>query len=174
MWEYIEEDWNVHPGFIVPEATYHGWDSFVWLSTKESNDIGGGLRINYGDYYTGSRYLINPELMLLNFNRFQAQIDLSLNHVMLPEGSYDERIFGRRLYYYFSTKLYLKAYLQWNDDRLKNDGDRISIVNLLLRWTYRLGSDLYLVYNERRLLGASNSEIANRTLMLKATFFWRK
>ena len=172
--EYIDEDWEVRPGFIIPRNTYRGWDSFAWLSTNESNDIAGGLRLNYGDYYTGTRLGVGPELTLLNLNRLQAQIELNLNHVEMPQGRFDARTFACRLYYYFSTKLYLKAYVQWNDDRLSNDGDRISLVNLLFRWTYRPGSDFYIVYNERRLFGASGGEIADRTLMAKATFFWRK
>ncbi len=172
--EYIDEDWEVRPGFIIPRDTYHGWDSFAWLSTNESNDIAGGLRLNYGDYYTGTRFSAGPELTLLNFKQLQAQVELNLNHVSLPEGRFDARTFSCRLYYYFSTKLYIKAYVQWNDDRLSNDGDRISLVNLLFRWTYRPGSDFYIVYNERRLFGVSAGEVADRTLMAKATFFWRK
>lgn len=172
--EYIDEDWEVRPGFIIPTDTYYGWDGYAWLSTNESKDISAQLRLSFGDYYTGTRFQASPELTLLNFNRFQAQVNVSLNHVSLPDGSFNARTFGGRFYYYFSTKFYLKAYLQWNDDRLANEGDRISLANLVLRWTYRPGSDLYLVYNERRLFGASAGEVANRTVMLKATFFWRK
>ena len=172
--EFIDEDWEVRPGFIIPTDMYRGWDSYLWLMTDESKNIAGRMRLIYGDYFTGNRILVGPELMLLNIDRFQAEVELNFNHITLPQGSFDARTLSCRLYYFFSTKLYIKAYLQWNDDRLENDGDRISLANLLLRWTYRPGSDFYVVYNDRRLFGASAGEIANRTLMFKATFFWRK
>lgn len=172
--EFVDEDWEVRPGFIIPKDTYRGWDTYIWLTSNESSEIAGDLRLNYGDYFTGKRISANPELMLLNFSRFRSEIDLDINHVELPDGRFEAWTVGCRLFYFFSTKLYLKAYLQWNDDRLANEGDRISLVNLLLRWTYRPGSDFYIVYNERRLFGTSAGEIANRMLMFKPTFFWRK
>ena len=172
--EFIDEDWEVRPGYIVPTGTYGGWGPYIWMSSDESKSVVGGLRLSYREYFTGIRLTADPQIALLNFDRFQAEIDVDLNHVEMPEGSFDATTLGCRMYYFFSTKLYLKAYLQWNDDRLANEGDRISLANLLLRWTYRPGSDIYVVYNDRRLFGVSNGEIANRTLMLKATFFWRK
>ena len=76
--------------------------------------------------------------------------------------------------YFFSTELYLKAYVQWNDDKVYNFGKEKIISNLLLRWIYSPESNLYLVYNDGRLVGPGESEIVNRTFMVKATFFWRK
>jgi hypothetical protein len=130
--------------------------------------------LSYGDYYTGNRFSANPALKLSNLRRFQAELDLELNHVNLPAGSFDARTVGCRMLYFFSTNLYLKAYLQLNDDRLANDGDRITLANILLRWIYRPGSDFYIVYNDGRLIGPTGTRISNRTIMLKTTFFWRK
>jgi hypothetical protein len=172
--EYIDEEWEVRPGFIIPVENYSGWGSYLWMSTDESRDISGSLQLNYGNYFTGQRFSINPEVLFARFDRLMAEFDVSFNYVTLPQGHFNAQTFSCRIYYFFSTKLYLKAYIQLNDDRLSNDGDRISLANVLLRWTYRPGSDFYIVYNDRRLFGASVGEVANRTLMLKATFFWRK
>ena len=172
--EFVDEDWEVRPGFLVPMGDYSGLDSYIWYSGDESKDIVPELMLSYGTYFTGKRFMASPELLVMNWDRFQAELSMDFNHVMLPEGSFDARTYGARLYYFFSTKLYLKAYLQWNDDRLDNDGDQISLVNLLFRWTYQPGSDLYLVYNDRRLFGPSDGAIENRTVMLKTTWFWRR
>jgi hypothetical protein len=172
--DFVDEDWEVRPGFVIPTSTYWGWQAYAFLSSDESKAISGGMRLNYGDYYTGTRISATPQLKLLNFDRFQTEVDVGFNHVELPGGSFDARTFGCRMLYFFSTKLYLKAYLQLNDDRKANDGDRISLANVLLRWIYRPGSDFYLVYNDGRLFGPGGMRISNRTLMLKTTFFWRK
>ncbi len=172
--EYINEICEVRPGYFIPEATFSGWSTFLWYRVNEARDTVLNLRLDMGDYYTGKRYSVNPEIELTISNRLQAEFDFDMNYVFLPEGEFSAKTFGCRLYYVFSTKFYVKAYLQYNDDRLANDGDSIWLANVLLRWTYRPGSDFYIVYNDRRLFGASNGDIANRTLMAKATFFWRK
>ena len=172
--EYVDEDWEVRPGFIVPMDTYQGWNSFLWITSNESKNVSGGFRSNYGDYYTGKRLSLGPEILVTTTNRLRAEFNFDMNYVSLPEGDFTAQTFGCRIFYYFSTKLYIKAYIQLNDDRLANEGDSVTLANLLLRWTYRPGSDFYIVYNDRRLFGASAGQIANRTLMAKATFFWRK
>lgn len=172
--EFIDEDWEVRQGFIIPSRRYWGWSNWMWLSSDESKPLSGTMRMTYSDYYTGHRLSVNPGARIMNFDRFQAELDVGLNHVALPQGSFDAQTFGCRLLYFFSTKLYLKAYLQLNDDRLANDGDRISLANVLFRWIYRPGSDIYLVYNEGRLFGPTGMRTSNRTVMLKTTFFWRK
>ena len=146
----------------------------MWFFSNESSDLAANLRISYGDYYTGKSLRLDPELTIYNFDRIRMDANVSYNFVDLPVGSFTAKTLGFRFYYYFSTKLYLKTYLQWNDDRKANEGNQISLANVLLHWIYKPGSDFYLVFNEGRLINASYQEITNRTIMLKATFFWRK
>ncbi len=172
--EFIDEDWEVRPGFIIPMETYDDLNSFLFMQTDESKNLFGRLRITYGDYFTGTRFSMAPEIVSTSINRMNAEFNFDINYVSLPEGDFQAQTFSCRLYYYFSTKMYLKAYIQFNDDKLNNDGDRISLANLLFRWTYRPGSDFYIVYNDTRLFGASDGLVSNRALMLKLTYFWRK
>ena len=172
--EYLDEDWEIRPDIEIPKNTYHGWSSFLWMMSNQSADFSGGFFLNYGDYYTGKAVRFGPDLVITHFDRTKIEFNLSFNHVNLPQGKFDTRTLGCRMYYYFSTKLYLKAYLQYNDDRKRNDGNVLTLANILLRWIYRPGSDLYIVYNDGRGIGQSNVEISNRTLMLKVTYFWRK
>jgi hypothetical protein len=88
-------------------------------------------------------------------------------------GSFDIRTLGCRIYYFFSTNLYVKAYLQWKDDKKANDGNRIALSNILFRWIHRPGSDIYLVYNEGWNIGPLGNQMSNRSILLKFTYFWR-
>jgi len=121
--EFIPSDWEVRPGYIIPEDTYYGWSTYVFFSSDRSKEISGGLRTDYSDYYTGRKFTFDPELTLLNLQKTRIEIDLNFNKVWLPQGSFNAKTFASRIYYYFSTKLYIKAYLQWKDDRLANDGN---------------------------------------------------
>jgi hypothetical protein len=171
--EYIDEDWEVRENIVVPVQTYTNYGSYIWVMTDESKDYSGDLFLKYSEYFKGNRLLINPTVILKNFRKFRTDIDFAYNHVNLPAGSFDIRTIGCRVYYFLSTSLYLKAYLQWNDDRKDNEGDRIALSNILFRWIYQPGSDVYLVYNEGWKLGSMGNRNFNRTLLVKFTYFLR-
>ena len=171
--ELIDEDWEIRENIIIPQKTYRDLSYYLWAFSNESADLAGNLFLTYGEFFSGKSLRANPGLVVYNIDRVRMDLDVSFNHVTLPFGNFDTRTFGLRFNYFFSTKLYLKAYLQWNDDRRANDGNKISLANILLRWIYRPGSDIYLVYNDSRFVGP-HPEISNHTLMLKATYFWRK
>ena len=102
------------------------------------------------------------------------ELDYRHNYIRLPEGSFRTNTFGLRMFYFFSTDLYVKAYVQWNDDKYYNAGRERIVSDILLRWIYSPACNLYVVYNDARLIGPGNNEIVNRTLMVKVTYFWRK
>jgi len=170
--EYIDEDWEVREDIIIPRKMYESWESFAWLIMDESKDLSASLFLRYGDYFGGKRFYTSPEFVFKS-KRVRADLDFTYINVALPAGNFDIRTIGTRFYYFFSTKLFLKAYIQWNDDQKANEGDRIALSNVLLRWIYRPGSDIYLVYNEGWNLGPLGNRNLNRTLLLKFTYFWR-
>jgi hypothetical protein len=172
--EFIDEDWEVRDGFVVPVGMYSGFDYYIRTSSDQSRDISGRININYGNYYTGRNLRFEIDGNFTRIRRLRLEINYNHNWVDLPEGSFRTNTLGLRTFYYFSTELYFKAYVQWNDDKLFFDGKEKIISNFLLRWIYRPGSDLYIVYNDGRLIGPGGEEITNRTLMVKTTFFWRK
>jgi hypothetical protein len=76
---------------------------------------------------------------------------------------YDEGYFPliSRIIYTFSPDLFIKLFLQWNDDSEVVRG------NFLLRYTYLPGSDLYIVYNEQW----QDGEVEQRSIVAKLTYF---
>ena len=171
--EILDDDWEVRDGLIIPAGRYDGWESSMVLSTDESRDISTLIEASYEDYYTGTRLFIGPGLKLKNFKRIRTDLDFGYHHVELPDGNFDIRTAGCHFYYFFSTRIYIKAYLQWNDDQRANAGDRIALSNILLRWIYKPGSDIYLVFNEGWKLGDTGNRMTNRSVLLKWTYFWR-
>ncbi len=70
--------------------------------------------------------------------------------------------------YAFTTDLFVKSYIQWNDL------DQKLSANLLVGWEYRPGSELYLVYDEIRDRFASpHLAPRNRLLLAKLTYKFR-
>jgi hypothetical protein len=171
--EFIDELWEVRENLFIPVGTYRGLGSFAWVMTDDSKDISARIMSGYGNYYTGKRFGFSPSFVLKNIGRFRADINFGYDHVQLPDGSFDIRTVGSRIYFFLSTNLYIKAYLQWKDDKKANDGNRIALSNILFRWIYRPGSDVYLVYNEGWDFGPLGNQMSNRSVLLKFTYFWR-
>jgi len=137
---------------------------------KDDLERGGALRMTWAIDSRHSRKndAKNRPRVSRNLKQFSYQ------YVDLPEGSFHTNTLGLRMFYFFSTDLYLKAYVQWNDDKYYNAGKEKVVNDILLRWIYSPACNLYLVYNDGRLIGPGNNEIINRTLMVKVTYFWRK
>lgn len=172
--EYLPWDWEVRDGYVIPQNTYTGWDWSASYRSDPSRLIAGNISLSWGDYYTGRNGRISLSGTVTALKRLRVELSHTYNDVDLPQGRFHTNTFGMRSYYYFNTELYLKAYIQLNDDRLRYDGREKVVSNLMLRWIYSPGSNIYLVYNDGRLIGPGAKEIQNRAVMLKATFFWRK
>ena len=172
--EFVDYDWEVRDGFLIPKGTYSGYSISIGADSDKSRPIAGGVDIDYGRYYTGHQTSFRLNSTITRIRRIRMEASYSHNYVNLPEGSFNTNTFGLRMLYFFSTELYLKAYMQWNDDKHYNAGMERIVSDILLRWIYSPACNLYVVYNDGRLVGPGNNEIVNRTLMVKVTYFWRK
>ena len=172
--EFVDYDWEVREGFLIPEGTYTGFMYSVNAESDKSRAIAGGIDIDYGKYYTGRQMSLGLDSTITRLRRLRMELNYRHNYIHLPEGSFRTNTLGLRMFYFFSTDLYMKAYVQWNDDKYYNAGRERIVSDILLRWIYSPACNLYVVYNDARLVGPGNTEIVNRTLMVKVTYFWRK
>jgi hypothetical protein len=172
--EFIDYDWEVREGFLIPEGTYTGFMYSLNAQSDKSRAIAGRIDIDYGSYYTGHQTSFGLDSTITRLRRLRMEVDYRYNYIHLPEGSFHTNTFGLRMFYFFSTDLYVKAYMQWNDDKYYNAGREKIVSDILLRWIYSPACNLYVVYNDARLIGPGHTEIVNRTLMVKVTYFWRK
>jgi hypothetical protein len=74
---------------------------------------------------------------------------------------------GLRVGWAFSTRLAAHAYAQYNSL------DRRFVGNFRLRFIYRPGSDLYLVFNEERGVPSDAGALLSRGFAVKLSYLWR-
>ena len=172
--EFIDYDWEVREGFLIPKGTYTGFMYSLSGESDKSRAIAGGIDIDYGNYYSGHQMSIGLDSTITRIRQLRTELEFRHNNIRLPDGNFHTNTLGLRMFYFFSTDLYVKAYLQWNDDKYYNAGRERIVSDVLLRWIYKPACNLYVVYNDARLVGPGNTEIVNRTLMVKVTYFWRK
>lgn len=173
-YEFLPDTWEVRPGIAIPASVYEGYSYSSRFSSSESRTIAMDVSFSRSDYYTGARNSFGGGFNIRNIKKLLLNIDYQFNRVNLPQKRFNTFTLSNRVIYAFSTSMYLKAYIQYNSDRLRYDGRVKWNANILFRYIYRPGSDFYLVYNQEQLKGSQNNELTNRTLMAKVVYFWRK
>jgi hypothetical protein len=92
----------------------------------------------------------------------------SVNWVDLREGEFTTHLLGSRITYTVSPMMFASALLQYNS------ASNSMSANVRLRWEYRPGSELFIVYNEERDTRAFGfPDIANRALIVKINRLFR-
>lgn len=165
--ERLEEDFEIRDGVVIPVGGY-AFDSFsAMYSSDRSRDVALGADVRFGEYYNGRLASVGAESFIKISRNFNMELQISRNRFDLPVpgGKFATMIAGGRFIYSFTPNLYAKAFLQWNDaeDLFKS--------NILVRWIYRPGANIYFIYNETRNL-VGGVPVEDRTIMLKASFLF--
>ena len=91
-----------------------------------------------------------------------------LNVVDLAEGSFTSHLIGSRVTYTMTPMMFTSALLQYTSS------NHAVSANVRLRWEYRPGSELFVVYNEDRdTLARRFPALANRALIVKINRLFR-
>ncbi len=158
------------PGFFlgpafIPGGIYKYNIGSAMFSSDHSRKFSGSLQVGGGTFYDGTFIGVRAENFWKPTSKLRFDLNWVWNRVETPfaNGEFTTSILGARINYSFSTNLFTKAYLQWNDF------DKRIISNFLIRFIYAPGSDFYLVYNEE-LDTVSRLKTSNRTLLAKLTF----
>jgi hypothetical protein len=93
---------------------------------------------------------------------FNASMNLQINDIDLRAGSYVSKLVTTRVNYNFNTRMFVNALLQYNtDSRQWSSNVRFNLIHRPL-------SDVFLVYNDRRLDGSG--DLIDRALIAKVTY----
>jgi len=170
-WLKPGDDFDIREDRWVEEGVYRGEGLFMELGTDQSRMISFNLHLNGGDFFNGRMLSLNltntftPSYQLsfssfFNFNRITELPVYNSVENKREKIDFETQVVGSRITYSFSPKLLFRGFLQWNSD------DEEFSANLLLNYIYKLGSDLYLVYNELWEKG-SGAKIKERIFLVK-------
>jgi len=159
--ERILEPFQVASEATVPEGVYSFAENTLDLQTSRARDVAATVGVTVGDFFQGTR----RSLALATFLRPSYHMTMELrgerNLIDLGGESTTADVFGARVNYAVSTRLYANAFVQYNAST------RQTITNLRLDFLHAPLSDLFLVYTERRDL--ESSAVLERTLSAKVT-----
>jgi hypothetical protein len=178
QFDRIEETFELSNDAQVPPGEYDMEEFFLHWSGDTSRVVSGNVFIRSGDFFDGeifsaegtlrariSRYLRSS----LTLNR--VEIDLPSRgatsaSAAMPASEFNTTLVQANVGVTFTTRLFADALIQYN-----TDVDDLS-ANLRFNYKYRPGSDIFVVYNERRDFEGLPDDTVDRSFTVKWTYLF--
>ncbi|HUR33836.1 MAG TPA: DUF5916 domain-containing protein [Vicinamibacterales bacterium] len=153
---------NSARGVRIQPGTYDFNEYFVLYRSNNAARVSFETRVSAGDLYDGTRngYAFAPTVRVNE--HFNASVSLQINDIDLPAASYVSKLVATRVNYSLNTRVFLNALVQYNTDtRQWSSNVRFNVIHRPL-------SDIFLVYNERRL--DTTGDLVDRAVIAKVTY----
>lgn len=157
-------------GAVIPAGRYSFQTYDASFTFGPQRILSGTVSARYGGFYDGHLTSVGFSRGRIEvFPQLSVEPSVSHNWVRLPGNGFNTLLASSRVTYTFTPRLFMSALLQYN-----SSNDRIG-ANVRLRWEYRPGSELFLVYTEERdtFDFERTPVLANRGLVIKATSLLR-
>jgi hypothetical protein len=162
--EVIREPFTINSrrNIQIPPGRYEFNEYFVLANTNSAKPLSFNLRYSNGDFYDGYRRGYTVGTTARVNEHFNVTTNIAFNDIELPGGAFTTTLVTGRVNYYYNTKVFLNALLQYNTDaRQWSSNVRFNVIHRPL-------SDIFLVYNERRDTRSGN--LIDRALIGKMTY----
>ncbi|MDH3271182.1 MAG: carbohydrate binding family 9 domain-containing protein [Gemmatimonadota bacterium] len=149
-------------GALVPAGTYEWGEPSLSFRSAGSRALSGSVALAMGDFYGGTRTSISSTVRVRPNPHVELEAGLDHNDLRLGGSRRTADLYNLRLRLARDTRSFFLLFVQYNelDDELITNA-RVNIIHAPL-------SDIFLVYTERRVLGAA-SAVIERGLTLKVT-----
>jgi Domain of unknown function (DUF5916) len=169
-YELLLRTFTIVPGAAVPPGGYGFTTGRIGYVMGQQRRLSGAFLFEKGSFYNGDRTAITFNRSRFNvFPQLSIEPNVSINWIDLPTGSFTTTLVGSRITYTLTPLVFASALIQYNSST------HTVSANARLRWEYRPGSELFVVYNEERdsdaALGVPG--LFNRAFIVKVNRFLR-
>ncbi len=166
--EGLKEPFEIRDEVEVPVGDYRFHRYNAGYIGDQSRRIAPTVVFSGGGFYGGTLQSLSATLDTKPHPRVRASVSFSRNDVDIPieGGDFVTNLLVVRGVLAFSPNAFVRALLQLNDDSQE------ALANVLFRYSYRPGSDLFVVYNEERDSVSGGPVPRNRELLFKLTFYF--
>ncbi|MBI3403294.1 MAG: carbohydrate binding family 9 domain-containing protein [Acidobacteria bacterium] len=167
--ERLVQPFAITPAASIPVGTYEFATARAVYLFGQQRPVSGTLTLERGAFYDGHRTSVGFSKTRINpTSRFSLEPTISLNWIDRPNGSFTTNLIGSRVTYTMTPLMFASALVQFNETT-----HRVS-TNARLRWEYRAGSELFIVYNEDRdTLAVGPPDLQSRALIIKVNRLFR-
>ena len=162
-YELVPRAFRIGSNVTVPVGGYSYDTASLLYTTGPQRRVTGNLRVDYGTFYSGHKTSVSATRGRMSFGpKFFVEPSYSVNWIDLAGGSFTTHLAGTRVTYTATSRMFTSALLQYN-----SDGHTVA-TNVRLRWEYRPGSELFVVYNDERDTRTPRFPgLASRSLIVK-------
>ncbi|MCC7415622.1 MAG: carbohydrate binding family 9 domain-containing protein [Acidobacteria bacterium] len=167
--ESLPAPFAIAPGIALRVGTYHYDNVRVQMNLGSQRKVSGQFAVDRGTFYSGRKTTLSASHGRINAgSRLSLEPSFQLNVVDLAEGSFTNQIVGSRITYTLTPRMFTSALVQFSSS------SHTASANVRLRWEYRPGSELFVVFNEERdTLVPRFPALANRALIVKINRLFR-
>jgi len=153
---------NSRRGIYVEPGRYEFKEHFLLANSNSAAPFAMNIRYGIGDFYDGYRRSYTVGGTYRMNEHLNVSLSDSINDIDLSSGSFVTNLVTARVNYYFNTKVFVNALVQYNTDTNQwSSNVRLDIIHRPL-------SDLYLVYNERH--DSRSGALISRAVIAKMTY----
>jgi hypothetical protein len=166
--ERLEAPFTIAPGVVIPPGEYRFDGVGLRYLTHSSRPVSVEGVAEAGEFYDGHHVSSTFTLKLRPSRYLRSESFWQIEDVRLPAGDFTANILRQRLSFALTPRLLTNVFLQYNDL-----ADVVSL-NVRFNWTYRPGSDVYLVFNQRWATQAVSSAADDWQLQAKLTYLFHR
>ena len=168
-YELLPRPFEIATGVTLPVGGYDFDVIRVGWNLGQQRVVSANLLVEHGTFYSGTRTALGASRGRVSFGpQLALEPTYAVNWVDLAEGSFTTHLVGSRVTYTMTPRMFASALIQYSS------GARAVGANVRLRWEYRPGSELFVVYNEERDTGARAVPLlSTRALIVKINRLFR-
>ena len=168
-YELLTRSFPIAPGISVSRGEYRFEETALRLNLGQQRPVAVNLGVSHGSFFDGNKTTFSATRGRVKLmNQFSVEPTYSLNRVRLGGGDFTTHLLGTRATYTISPLVFLSAFVQYSSS------SELVATNARLRWEYRPGSELFVVYNEQRDARASGfPDATNRAFIVKVNRLFR-
>lgn len=155
--EGVVEDFEIFEDVIVPAGSYNHAEAALVFRTNPSKNVYLSTRHILGGSFGGTRYINSGTLGIRIGVRFNSEYTLQQNNFDLPGGKFSATVFGTRLSYSFTPRIFTQGLIQYNSV------SDIWSANVRFGWLHQANTGLFVVFNQVNGDGTTN----NRSFTVK-------
>jgi hypothetical protein len=163
----LDEAFDLADRVPVPVGRYDFRQLQLALDSSPSRPVSLSAMANLSDQWDGEVDSLQTTLRVAVGSHLEAGPTWTVSRADLPGGAFTAHVLGLRFGWAFSTRLFARAYVQYNslDDKW--------ITNVRVNFIHRPGSDLYVVFNDDEGEEGAPGRLVSRGFAVKGTWLIR-
>lgn len=167
QFQRLDEEFVLTPGdtapVIVPVGDYEHWRFEGRINTSGTRPLAAEVSGGVQGFWGGERWELGGEISF-NSPHIGLELEYSHNDIDVPSGAFTTDLVQGRLKLAVNTRLFGNALLQYNSQT------GAFSANLRVDFIHHPGSDLFIVFNERREVEDGRWNPESRAFIVKLTY----